>query len=160
MHTNVTLAYKRKNQRVQMKSNNIRSKLPYFFHFTLVKCDWSKYSSTCSKTCGGGAQNYERIPGRYKEMLCSENSTRSCNDQPCPGNQIIFILFLTVTALYAYSRVDMVVTIHNNLLTQRRINFTPILFGYKLLSIIYGPEKFSKIQVLKANYFYLPIHNS
>ena len=56
--------------------------------------------------------------------------------------------------------VDIVITIHNDLLTHWRHipmdQFHASIFWYQLLPTTYGPQKFAKIGVLKVNYFHLP----
>ena len=64
------------------------------------------------------------------------------------------------------TRVDMVGTNHDELLTQLSKAYTngsiwrQYFFdrNYFQVSTTYGPQKFSKIRVLKVNYFHLPIH--
>ena len=57
-------------------------------------------------------------------------------------------------------RVDMVGTNHNKVLYYESIcqwvSFLPIFFWYDLLPLTTEPQKFSKIRVLKVNYFLLP----
>ena len=41
-------------------------------------------------------------------------------------------------------------------ITCQWVNFAPIFFWYHLLPLTFGPQKFSKIGVLKSNYFHSP----
>ena len=63
-------------------------------------------------------------------------------------------LFISVTV-----RVDMVATNHDKVLTLWRHmplgQFRANIFWYDLLPLTSGPQKFSKIRVLKVNYFHL-----
>ena len=72
---------------------------------------------------------------------------------------LILLQFKRLSSINVKVRVDMVRTIHDDLLTQWRHipvgQFPPIFFWYELLPTIYGSQKFSKIRVLKVNYFHL-----
>ena len=62
-----------------------------------------------------------------------------------------------VASIHRLGGLDMVGTNHNEGICQW-VNLAPIFFWCKLLPLTSGPHKFSKIRVLKVNYFHLPIH--
>ena len=75
-------------------------KIPY--HFVIINCTvvdggWSEWIlGPCSKTCGGGIQNYTRVCNN-PEPSCGGNECdgpsvyvvkEKCNDMCCPGEII------------------------------------------------------------------------
>ena len=65
-------------------------------HLLLVDCKWGEWSesSSCTKSCGGGKQTWQREVvqlSKFGGAQCkgSDNEMRDCNESPCPGIQVI-----------------------------------------------------------------------
>ena len=65
---------------------------------SIVDGGWSSWKlGPCSKTCGGGIQNYTRVcnnpkpscGGKKCEGVSSYTANKTCNDLCCPGNVTI-----------------------------------------------------------------------
>ena len=66
------------------------------FNLVSVDCQWSSWTlfGTCSKSCGGGYQNYTRykMVSESNGGSCSGLSEKydSCNTQDCPPSKFLY----------------------------------------------------------------------